>query len=115
MSGANHLSANAQNGGLARRANPEMPLIQQEIDAVLFQLNGVRSVIGDALHDFNRRDLNFEPARSAFIGMDASRDDHAGLLRKSSQRLERHRLILQRYHALDRSRAVAKNREKKFA
>src|SRR5258706_16283323 len=115
MSGGNNLRANAEDGGLAGRANPEMPLIQQEINAVLFQLNGVRSVIGDALHDFNRRDLNFEPARSAFIGMDASRDDHAGLLRKSSQRFERRRLILQRYDALDRPGAVTENREKQFA
>ena len=84
MRGTNRLRTDTQDCGLARRTNPEMSLIQQEIDAVLFQLNRIRSFIGNSLHDFDRRDLNFKPARRALIGMDASRDDHAGLLRKSA-------------------------------
>ena len=71
--GANGFGANAQDRGLARRANPEMPVVQQEIDAVLFQLDRIGRVVRDALHDFDRGDLNFESAGRALIGVNASR------------------------------------------
>src|ERR1700682_5597898 len=114
MRGANGLGADAQDRGLAGRADPEMPAVQQEIHAMLFELNRIRSVVRDALHDFNRGNLNLKPARRALIGVNASRDDHARLLRQAAQSFKRRRLILQRYDALDRSRAVAKDGEKQF-
>ena len=75
--GANGFGADAQDGSLARRANPEMAVIEQEIDAVFFQLNRIGSVVGHALHDFDRGDLNFEPARRALIRMNLSGNDDA--------------------------------------
>ena len=39
--GANGFRTNPQNGGLARRANPEMPVVEKKIDAVLFELNRI--------------------------------------------------------------------------
>ena len=112
MRGANGLGADTQDRGLARRADPEMPAIQQEIHAVFFQLDRIRSVIRDSLDDFDRGDLNLEPARRALISVNASRDDHAGLLRQATQRTKRRWLVLQRYDALNCSRAVPKDREK---
>src|ERR1700682_2648229 len=115
MRGANGLGADAQDRGLARGADPEMPAVEQEIDTMLFELNRIRSVIRNALHDFDRGDLNLKPARRALIGVNASRDDHARLLRQAAQRFERRRLILQRYDALDRSCTVAEDWEKQFS
>ena len=112
--GANGLRADAQDRRLARRANPEMPVVQQEIDAVLFELNRVGSVVRNALHHFDRGDLNFEPAGRALVGVNASRNDHARFLRQAAQGFERRRLVFQRDDALNRSRAVAKDREEQF-
>src|ERR1039457_6589669 len=91
-----------------------MTVVQQEIHAVLFELNRIGSVIRDALHHLDRRDLNFEPAWRALIGVNSSRDDHARLLRQAVQRIERRRLVLLRYDALDRSGTVAKDREEQL-
>ena len=33
--------ADAQDGGLARSAHPEMAVVEEEVDAVLFELDGV--------------------------------------------------------------------------
>ena len=91
-----------------------MPVVQQEIDAVLLELDRVGRIVRHALHDFDRGDLDFEPAGRALIGMNAACDDHARFLRQPAQAFERRRLVFQRNDALDRSRAVAKNREKQF-
>ena len=50
--GANGFGADAQNRSLARRANPEMAVIEQEIDAMLFELDGKRRGFGNFLHHF---------------------------------------------------------------
>ena len=52
---ANGFRANAQNRRLPRRANPQMPLVEQKIDAVLFQLNRIRIGFRHALDNFDRR------------------------------------------------------------
>ena len=92
-----------------------MPVIEQEIDAMLLELDRVGRVVRDALHDFDRGDLDFESAGRALIGVDAPGDDHAGFLRQPAQRFECRRLVFQRDDALDRSRAVAENGEEQFA
>ena len=93
-------------------ANPQLAMISNKIDSMLFQLDRVRSVIWNALHHLDDRDLNFEPARRAWIGVNFSGDDHARFLRQATKRFERDRLILERDDALDRPSTVAKNREK---
>ena len=70
--------------------------------------------VGVALHHFDGRDLKFVAARRALVSVNFSCDDHARFLRQPAQRFKRRRLILQRHHALNRSGAVAENREKKF-
>ena len=72
-----------------------MAVIQQEIDAVFLQLDRVGRVVGHALHDFDRGNLNFESAGRALIGVDAPRNDHAGFLRQAAQGFERRRLVFQ--------------------
>jgi hypothetical protein len=74
-----------------------MPVVQQEIHAVLFELYRIGSVIGDALDHFDRGDLNFESAGRALIGVNSPGDDHARLLREAAQSLECSGLVLQRY------------------
>src|SRR6266849_3512966 len=106
---SNSVVVPSQAGRLARRADPQVPAVEQEIYAVLFQLNRVGVVFGDALHDFERRHRNLVAARGARIGLDAAGDDDAGLLRESPQRLENLRALLLRYHALDHSRAVTED------
>ena len=68
--GAHGFGANAQNGGLARRANPEMAPVEQEIDAVLFELDRIWLGFRDALHDFDAADVNFAAAGGARFGLE---------------------------------------------
>ncbi len=49
--GANRFGANAEDGGLARGADPEMALVEQEIDAMLFELDGEGRGVGNFLDD----------------------------------------------------------------
>ncbi len=113
--GADGFGADAQDRGLARRANPEMALVEQKIDAVLFELNRIGIGVWNALDDFNAADMNFEAARRALFGVNFSRDDDAGFLRQSFERFEGFRLFFQRDDALDDAGAVAKNREEEFS
>ena len=115
MSGTNGLGADAQDRGLARCANPQVPVVQQKIHPVLLELNRVGSVVRNALHHFDRRDLNFKPARSALIGVNFPGDDDARFLRQAMKCFECCRLLLQRHDALNRSRAVAEDRKNEFS
>jgi len=56
--------ANAQNGSLARSANPEMAAVEKEIDAMFLELNGIGRGIRNSLDDFDSGDADFETARS---------------------------------------------------
>ena len=107
--------ANAQDGGLARRANPEMAMVEQEIDAVLFELDGIRLRFGNLLQHFDFRDAHFESARSALFGANFSGDDDAGFLRQTFQRSEGLGTFFQRANALDDASAVTENRKEQLA
>ncbi len=49
--GADSFSADAENGRLARRSNPQVALIEQEINAVLFELDGEGRALWNSLDD----------------------------------------------------------------
>src|SRR5277367_5116260 len=92
-----------------------MPLVEQKIDAMLLQLNGIGIRIGDALDDLDPTHMNFIAARRARFGLNLPRHDHARFLRESFQRAESHRLFFERNYTLDDSRAVAKNWKEELA
>jgi hypothetical protein len=80
---ADGFGADAKNGGLARRADPEVPLIEQEVDPVFFELDRKRRGVGNFLDDLNFRDAHFEAAGSALFGADFACDDDARFLREA--------------------------------
>ncbi len=79
----------------------KMPMVEQEIHAVLFELNGIWVGFRDALDDFNFRHVHFKAAGRPFIGADHSGDDDARFLCKAAHRLERIRMFFLRNDALD--------------
>ncbi len=60
--GAHDGGADAEDGGLARGAEPEVAVLHEEVDAVLFEGDGEGRVFGDALEDFDVFDVEFEAA-----------------------------------------------------
>ncbi len=113
--GADGFGANAEYGGLARRANPEVALIEQEIDAVLFQLDRERLALWNFLHDLNFADADFVAAGGALFRADFAGDNDAGLLRQAFQRFERFGIFLLRADPLDDACSISENREEQFA
>ena len=81
--GANDFGADAQDGCLALRAQPEMAVLHQEVDAVLFGRDRIRSRFRHALHDLDVGDVEFIAAGSALIGADFAFDDDARFLRQA--------------------------------
>ena len=75
--GAHDLGADAQDGGLARRAHPEMAVLHQEIDAVLLERDRIRVGLGNALDDLDIFDVELEAARRALVGANLAGDDDA--------------------------------------
>src|SRR6202789_376851 len=108
------LGANAQDRRLSRRANPQMPPVQQKINAVLLQLNRVRFGIPNALHNFDRAHSHFISARRSRFRANHARRDHARFLRQPLQRAENLGMLLLRNHSLHDARTVAKNRKQQF-
>ncbi len=51
--GAHDGGADAEDGGLARGAEPEVAVLHEEVDAVLFEGDGEGGFFGDALEDFD--------------------------------------------------------------
>ena len=78
--GAHDVGADAEDGGLARRADPEVAVLHEEVDAVLFEGDGVGVGLGNALHDLDVFDVELEAAGGALVGADLAGDDDAGLL-----------------------------------
>ena len=103
--------ANAQDRRLPRRANPQMPPVEQKINAMLLQLNRIRLRIGDALHHFDRAHTHFKSARCPRFRANRARGNHAGFLRQPLQRAENFGMFLLRNYPLHDSCAVAENRK----
>src|SRR5260370_28675130 len=86
--GADGFGADAEDGGLARRSNPQMAVVEQKIDAVLLELDGERGAFRYLLEDLNFGDADFVAARRPSLGTNISGDDNAGFLRKTLERFE---------------------------
>ncbi len=107
--------ANPQNGGLARRPNPEVPAIEKKIDAVFLELNGIWLGFRDALHHFDFADVHFAAAGRARLGLNGAGGNHTRFLGQSFERAEGCGIFLLGDDSLDYSGAVAENREQQFA
>src|SRR5215472_3019703 len=92
-----------------------MAAVEEEIDAVLFELNGIRLRFRDFLDHADVADVNFVTARSAQFGLNFAGDNNAGLLRETFEVLEGLRLLFERDYTLNDAGAVAKNREEELA
>ena len=92
-----------------------MALVEEEIHAMLFELNRIRIGLGDALDNFGGADLNFKPAGRARLGLNFSSNDDARLLRETFKCVERGGIFFLGDDALDHAGAVAKNREEQLA
>ena len=110
------LGAHAQDRRLARRAHPEMAVLHQEFDAMLFQRNRERIVLRHALQHLHVRNVEFVSAGRALVGAHFAFDDHARFLRQALDRVEYfggHRVLWN--HSLNHAAAVAKNGEEKLS
>src|SRR6266851_4595219 len=65
--GANSFGANAEDGGLAGRSNPKVTLVQQEIDPMLFKLDGKGRAFRYFLDDLDSCDADFIAAGGALF------------------------------------------------
>jgi hypothetical protein len=90
-------------------------MVEQEIDAVLFELDGVGIGLVDFLHDVDFADADFVAAGSALLGADLSGDDDAGFVREAFEGGEGGRIFFQRDNTLDDAGAVAKDGEQQLA
>ena len=77
--GAHDGGADAEDGGLARGAEPEVAVLHEEVDAVLFEGDGEGGFFGDALEDFDVFDVELVAAGGAGVGADFAGDDDGGL------------------------------------
>src|SRR5258705_6483787 len=91
-----------------------MPVIQQKINAVLFQLYGKRRALRNLLQHLNFANANLVSARCALLGPDFSRDNDARLLRQPLQRRKCLRALLQRANTLNDPGPIAKNRKQQL-
>src|ERR1035437_7579539 len=113
---AHDFGPDAENGGLARRADPKMAMLHEEVDAVLLGSDGVGVGLGDTLDDLEAFNVEFEAAGSALVGTDFAADDDAGFLGEALEGLENFRGdAFYVGHALDGAGAVAKDGEKELA
>ena len=110
-----NLRTHPQNRSLPLRPHPKMPVLHQEICAVLLRRNGVGIGLRHALHHLHVRHIEFVAARRALIGANLAFDDHARFLCQRLDRLEhlwRDRIL--RHYSLNHARAVAKLRKQQL-
>ena len=102
---ADDLVPHAKNRCLLLRSNPEMPPIEQIVDAVLFRRN---RIVDRRAHDLEVRDVELVAARCAAVGAHRAVHDQRGFLRQVIGLLE---LLVAdgslRHDGLDESGAVA--------
>ncbi len=86
--GFDDFGAQTEDRGLARRADPEMAVLHEEVDAVLLGRDGVGIGLGDFLQDLHVGNVEFEAAGGALVGADFAFDDHARFLRQALEGVE---------------------------
>src|SRR6266705_1494285 len=103
-------STHAENGRLARRAHPEMAMLHQEINAMLFEGNRIRIVVRHALDNLNAGNIKFVAAGGALISTDFAFNDDAGFLGEAFYRIEHFRRNSTfGNHSLDHATAIAED------
>ena len=106
---ADDLVAHAKNRGLLFRSNPEMPAIEQVVDAVFLRRD---RIVDRRAHDLEVRDVELVTARRAAVGAHRAVHDDRGLLREMVGLLE---LLVAdgglRDDGLDEAAAVAHRQE----
>ena len=114
--GAHDFGPDAENGRLPGGANPQMAVLHEEVDTVLFESDGVGVRLGNTLDDLHIFDIEFEAAGSALVGADFARDNDGRFLSEAFERLEdgRGNALYVRY-ALNCAGAVAKDGEEQLA
>src|SRR5262249_19691958 len=111
--GVDDFVADAQDRLLALAADPEVPAIEQVVDAVLLRRD--REVVRLA-DDAQRLDVDLVSARRALVGARGARGDDRGFLGQVVGRLEQ--LVADRrlrHDGLDEARAVAQDQEMDLA
>src|SRR5262249_14373082 len=83
-----YLVACPQRRVLAAAAEPQMAMVHQEIDTVLFRSDGIRIGLGHALDDFRAFDIHLIAAGSARLGANLAADDQGRFLRQMFERLK---------------------------
>ena len=76
--GAHDGGADAEDGGLARGAEPEVAVLHEEVDAGFFELDGEGGFYGDLWMMSYVFDVEFEAAGGAGVGADFAGDGEAG-------------------------------------
>jgi len=66
--GAHDGGADAEDGGLAGGADPEVAMLHEKVDAVFFEGDGERGGVVDALEDFEGFDVELEAGGGSCIG-----------------------------------------------
>ena len=113
--GADRFGTDAQDAGLARRANPEMAMVEKKIDAVFLELDGIGLSFRNFLENLDFGNAHFKAAGRALFGPNFAGDDDAGFLRQTFQRFKGFGIFLERADALNDTGAVAKDGEHQFA
>ena len=80
--GPDHLVAHLQDRVLLLAAQPEVPMVHQELDAVLFGGDGIRVGFRHALHDFDRLYVHLVAAWGTLLGANLAGDNDRGFLRE---------------------------------
>jgi len=75
-------------GSLARRADPDMAVVEQEVDSMFLELNRERRTLRNLLDDLDFTDTDFVTARCALLGANSAGDNNAGFLRETFERCE---------------------------
>src|SRR5208337_3796936 len=95
---------------------PEMTMVHQELDAVLFEGDGIRVLDWDQLLDLEVGHIQLEAARSTFVRAHLAADSQRRFLGQVAYPLkELRRNGALHHHTLNQARAVAEERKQKLA
>src|SRR5215813_10801338 len=92
-----------------------MPVIEQKIHAMLFELDRERGFFRDFLQDLYRGDADFIAAGRALLGPDFADDDDAGFLCEALQGFECGGVFLQRNDTLHDASSITEYGEEQLA
>ena len=111
-----HFVAHADDGVLPLAAQPQVPMVHQEFDAVILGRDGIRIGLRHALHHFQIFHVHLVAAGGALFGADLAGDDDGRFLGQVFDGFEqRFRQRALHRHALHQAGAVAHDGEHDLA